>query len=173
MESPERPLQTQRFDRFEHHLGVGRASPVDAEALSFQVGPNLRSVVDLPIVGDAVTARLRPHRLPSCIAEIDDGKPSVPETDTRLAVEEAARGIWAAMHERSRHPVNPFPGSAFCDRISAPQSCYPAHVGSWAPERLRRGLKIAATEGGAIPTQCEGFESVPSMVYAPPSQSGT
>ena len=76
---------------------------------SFQVSANLRRVVDLTVVGDAVATRSRPHRLPPRITEVDDRKPSVPETDAGFAIEEGSRAVWTAMHQGSRHPVDPFP----------------------------------------------------------------
>jgi hypothetical protein len=58
------------------------------------------------------------------------------EPNADMAVEKGPGSIRAAMDQRGRHGFDPRSGGAFGYRILAPQSCYPAHVGSSFPQKL-------------------------------------
>jgi hypothetical protein len=138
-EHPPEPLQrivqAPCLYRFQDHLGVRMSAPHHPDTPPLQVLANLGRVVDLTVVGDAVSPRVRPHRLLAPLAEIHDRQPSMAEPNAHLAVEEDPGGIGAAMDQRGRHGFDPWSGGAFGYRMPAPESCYAAHVGPSFPQK--------------------------------------
>ena len=111
----------------QHHLGVGMSAK--AMAAAFQLRAQLLKIIDLAVVDDDVAAIGRVHRLRAGLAQVDDGKPPMPERDAGFRLRPGIAAVRPAMGERIDHAAGCGTKLASrAGRAKLEKPCYSAHL---------------------------------------------
>jgi len=79
-------------------------------ASSFELTANFRVIVDFSVENNPHRAIFVAHRLGGGFGKIDDGEPSMPETNAPVPGNPSARTVRSSMFHRIAHPIDQFFG---------------------------------------------------------------
>src|SRR5580692_1335123 len=87
----------------EQGLRVGMPAPVRRDACGFELGPDIKMIVDLAVERHRETATVTMHRLATRLRQVENGKPAMAESNSRECVGPVTRGIRSAIGQRIGH----------------------------------------------------------------------